>query len=177
CPTLFRSEEAPGGGEIAPFSKHEVERLPVAIHSAIEVAPTALHLDVCFIHPPRASRRSFPGLCPRGDQRSEFHHPAVQRGVVYRDAPLTENFLKITIGDGIANIKEHRVKDHRLRIMHALEFDHAPSLSPTTRKQWHIKGHRRTRNFATLPSPLSQQHPASDDLASGPTLACQHEYR
>ncbi|MFD2440702.1 transposase [Paracoccus kondratievae] len=35
--------------------------------------------------------------------------------------------------------------------MHALEFDHAPSLSPTTRKQWHIKGHRRTRNFATLP--------------------------
>src|SRR5690606_19410600 len=65
---------------------------------------------------------------------------------------LTENFLKITIGDGIANIKEHRVKDHRLRIMHALEFDHAPSLSPTTRKQWHIKGHRRTRNFATLPT-------------------------
>ncbi|MFD2440692.1 DDE-type integrase/transposase/recombinase [Paracoccus kondratievae] len=38
--------------------------------------------------------------------------------------------------------------------MHALEFDHAPSLSPTTRKQWHIKGHRRTRNFATLPDKL-----------------------
>ena len=44
---------------------------------------------------------------------------------------LCHDLLQVTVGDGVAEVEENRVKDHGLRIMHALELDHANRLLPT----------------------------------------------
>jgi len=124
-------KEAPGGGKVSVLGQHEIKGLSVAIHRPVKVSPAALHLDVRFVHPPGVRSRSLTGLSPDGDERRELHHPAVQGGVVNHDAALGQNFFKITVGHGVAEVEENRVQDHRLRIVHALELDHVNSLSPT----------------------------------------------
>lgn len=99
-------------------------------------------------------------------ERRELHHPAVQGGVVNRDAAL-ENFFKITVGHGVAEVEEYRVQDHRLRIVHALEFDHVNNLSPT-----HSAVPATTPIEVTIPPPSNAT--LSRNAAIDPTVRDRH---
>jgi len=57
------------------------------------------------------------------DQRREFHHPAVQRDVVDRDATLGHDLFKVAVGDSLTDIQKHGVQDDGLRKMHAPEIN------------------------------------------------------
>jgi hypothetical protein len=43
---------------VAMFGEQKVNGLPVFVDGAIEIAPLALHLDVCLVHPPAAPHRA-----------------------------------------------------------------------------------------------------------------------
>ena len=45
--------------------------------------------------------------------------------------PLRKDLLQVAVGDGVAEVEEHRVQDHLFRIVHALELDHVARLSLT----------------------------------------------
>lgn len=124
-------EEAPGGGKVPALGQHEIQSLSVAIHGPVKVGPAAPHLDVRLVHPPGVRSGSLSGLYPSGDERRELPYPAVQGGVVNRDVALDQNFLKITVGHGVAEVEEYCVQDHRLRRVHALKLDLVNRLSPT----------------------------------------------
>ena len=107
-----------------------IELLPIPIQDTVKVSSCPFRLDVDIVHPPAGGRRSLPDLCLSGDPRREFHHPAVQRGVIYFDIPFGQGFLEVTVGNAIMKVEEHRVQ-HRFRIVHALELGHPNHLSST----------------------------------------------
>ena len=104
-------EEPPCGGQVAALTEHEIKRLPIPIHCAVQVGPAALHLDVGLVHPPGCSGRPLPRLGPRGDLRSELHHPALQRSVVDRNPALGQDLLQVTIGDGVAQVEDNCMQE------------------------------------------------------------------
>lgn len=71
--------------------------------------------------------------------------------MIYSDVPLGQYFFKITVRNGIADVEEHRVQDYGLRIVHALEIDHANRLLPTPWQGSHFHEQPDSRNFATQP--------------------------
>lgn len=105
----------PRNGQIAPLGQQKIKRLAIAVHGTAEVGPAPFHLDVGLIHSPGLGGRPLSCLNPICHEWRELHHPAVQGGVVNRDAALEQNFFKITVGHGIADVEENRMQDHRLR--------------------------------------------------------------
>lgn len=60
----------------------------------------------------------------RGDQRTKFHDPSVQSGVVNMDAAISHDFFQITIGNWIPNLEKYGVKDRVFWELNAGEGDH-----------------------------------------------------
>ena len=60
------------------------------------------------------SCRTFAQLSLRGDLQCVAHVPAAQGGMVDGYAAFGQNFLKVTIGECIAHIKEDRMQDDTL---------------------------------------------------------------
>ena len=93
--------------------------MTIAVRGAVKLRPAALHLDVGLVNPPGPGRCPLPRLGPIGNERRELHHPAVQRGVVNRNAALRHYLLEVSVGHCVVDIEKHRMQDRRLRIMYA----------------------------------------------------------
>lgn len=55
-----------------------------------------------------------------------------QEVAVGRNPALGHDLIQAAVGYGVAEGKEHRVQDHRLRIVHTFEPDYANCLSPNS---------------------------------------------
>ena len=67
-------------------------------------------------------------------------------------AAFDQEFFEITIGNGVANLEEHLVKDHILRIVTALEIYHTVSACCQNRHCGPEAYTKDDRKFATLPA-------------------------
>jgi len=56
--------------------------------------------------------------------RRIFHNPPVQRSVVNGHAALGQDFFKVAVRDGIADIEKHGMQNYCLRVVYALEIYH-----------------------------------------------------
>jgi hypothetical protein len=101
-------EEALGGSRVTGDAEQKINRSAGAIDAVERVNPLGLHPKVGLIHPPEAVG----GLQFRAASIVQFGRvaldPTPDGGVVGRDAPLGEEFLDATIGQGESQMPAHR---------------------------------------------------------------------
>jgi hypothetical protein len=114
----------PGSSRVTLVGQHEIKGLIISIDGTAKVAPLAPNHDVDLVHPPGFGRRALPGLGCGHDQRRILNYPPVQHGMVDRHAALGEDFFKVALRDGIAEVEKHGMQDNCRRVVYTLKINH-----------------------------------------------------
>src|SRR4051794_14693336 len=100
-----------------PFRNHSMASNPRIVRRAVlvdgpdgpvQVSPLAADLDVGLVDAKRSAVRLAEGPQPTLDQRRMGQDPAVQGGVIHRQAALPEQLLNVAAAQGVAQIPADR---------------------------------------------------------------------
>lgn len=116
-------EKLAGCGQIPTFRQHEIKGLAIAVNRPIQVDPLATNLELGLVNTPGAGRMSFAHLCLCGNLRRVANNPSVQSRVINDYAAFSQKLLKVTIGNGIADVKEDCMQDDIFGKMSPFEID------------------------------------------------------
>ena len=100
------AQEPLGGVGIAGLRQVEVDGVATAVDRALQIRPFPFDLDVRFVHAPRwrkAATATMPAQAPF-DFRRVGLHPAIDGGVVHRNAALFQQFLEVTVADAVSAV-------------------------------------------------------------------------
>jgi hypothetical protein len=100
----------------------------VLVEGPVQVPPLAADLDVSFVDAHRAAMGFAEAAQPALDQRRVGQDPAVQGGVVDRQAALPEQLLDVTIAQRLAQIPGDGLQDQRSLEVAAFEVALGPAL-------------------------------------------------
>src|SRR3954453_20882737 len=107
------AEEALGRSQVARGGEQKVDRRAVLVDGPVQIAPLAADLDVGLVNANRPAVRLAKGSQPTLDQRRAAQDPAVQGGVVDRQAALPEQLFNVAVAQGIAQIPGDSLQDQR----------------------------------------------------------------
>src|SRR4051812_2399842 len=85
-----------GRGEVSTFTEPELNGVAIAGDCTIEIPPLTTHPDVRFIHVPLAGDRPLTPVELLQQKRSIVDGPAMDSGMIDRDAALGRYFLEIS---------------------------------------------------------------------------------
>ena len=104
----------------------EVDRVPELVERAVQVRPLAAHLDVGLVNSPARRLRPTPlPAQPFLHFWSETLHPAIDRGVVDRDAALGHHRFEVAVADRVAAVPAYGPEHDFPPEVTSLEFAHA----------------------------------------------------
>jgi len=116
-------EKTPRRGQIATFRQHEIKGLAIAVDGPIQIGPFTPNLEIGLVNAPGARCAALAHLSLRGDLRRVPNNLPVQCCMVDGYPTFGQNFLKITIGNGVAHVKEYGIKDDAFGEMGTFEID------------------------------------------------------
>lgn len=109
---------------IAFGGQHEIDGFALLVHDAIEVFPRAFHLDICFIHMPAFTDGVLAISKGLFQQRQKLDCPAVDRRVIYSQAPLQPHFFKVPVTQGTGRILANANQNDIYRKLHPFGSQH-----------------------------------------------------
>src|SRR6266850_839319 len=118
-------EKARGGALVALVREQEINGLAGLIHRTIQIAPFPTYADVGFIHPPTHPHRPLTAMERGLELGTVFQHPAIDGGVIHRDAALLHELFELVVAQGIRHVPADTGQDDVLLKMGSLEVHHA----------------------------------------------------
>ncbi len=115
----------------------EVDGLTEAVDRAIQVGPDTFYLDTRLVYPPRAGAWTQMSPDPLFQRSSVGLNPAIQSGMVDRDAAVRQHQNKIAVADreGQIHRNAHRItSDVKCRPLN--EPSCPAAISPTYQNAW-----------------------------------------
>jgi hypothetical protein len=100
-------EKPSGGLLVAMFGKQKVDGLAVFVDGAIELAPLALDLDVCLVHPPTDPHRALAPVKHCLQQRAILDGPPVESAVIDVNPTFFQEFLNVACAQRVRPIPAH----------------------------------------------------------------------
>ena len=91
------------------------------------------------------------------------------------DASLSHDPIKVSIGQGVTDVKKHSVQDHGLELLHAFDFNHysaQPAYSVPWKGSAAFDGRLEAQKFATVPVPVPVPSVDKSTIRARQTCSC-----
>ena len=100
------AQEPLGGVGIAGLRQAEVDGVATAVDRAVQIRLFPFDLDVGFVHAPGSRKAAWPTMPTQApfDFRRVGLDPAIDGGVVHRNAALFQHFLEVTVADAVSAV-------------------------------------------------------------------------
>jgi hypothetical protein len=105
------AEEGFCGVRITSGAEHEIQGIARGINGPAEVIPITMRLDVGFVDPPGVIGGFALGADAPFEFGSKALDPALDGGVIDREAALRHHFFKVPIAERVAQVPPHTKQD------------------------------------------------------------------
>src|SRR5262249_16428087 len=111
------------------LGEQKVNGLALLIDRTIEIAPLALHLDVCLVHPPAHPHGTLAPMKRLLELGAIFDDPSVNGGVIHLHPPFLHEFFDMARAQRVRHIPADPHQNNLWGEMGTFEIDRHPSLS------------------------------------------------